>query len=147
MKLDNYEAWLWYHGISKYVVKKTDTINVWLDLSIVALTGRIIRTQLDVSYVQNWMYHTYRTSGDQRCTFLCSSGGDIQCLLLQIKFCTLNHILTLLHYKCTYRTVSSMSDYCTLAKLRFCILNSCHCGVGNYISDILETTMWLWILN
>lgn len=89
----------------------------------------------------DWTYHMYRTSGDQRCTFLCSSGCNFQCLLLQIKFCTLSHILTLLHHQYTYKTVSSMSDYYTLAKLRFCILNSCHYCVGNYISVISETTM------
>lgn len=49
-------------------------------------------------YCVDWMYHTYRTSGDQICTFLCISGFNFQCLLFQIKLCTLSHILTLLHH-------------------------------------------------
>jgi len=64
----------------------------------------------------DWTYHTYRTSGDQRCTFLCSSGCNFQCLLLQIKFCTLSHILTLLHHQYIYKTVSSATDYFTFAQ-------------------------------
>jgi hypothetical protein len=95
----------------------------------------------------DWTYHSYRTSGDQRCTFLCSSGCNFQCLLLQIKFCTLSHILTLVHHQYIYKTVSSMTDYFTLAQHIFCTLNSCYYGTGSYISDISETMMWLWIWN
>jgi hypothetical protein len=91
----------------------------------------------------DWTCHTYRNSGDQRCTFLRSSWYNFQCLLLQIKICTLSHSLTLQHQHIC-KSVPSMTDHFTLAQHRFCTLNSCYYGVGCYWDVILLTFQRLW---
>ena len=106
---------------------------------IVVLTEHIIHTERIVVLTEHIIHTELVVTKDA--LFCVDQGVIFQCLLLQNKFCTLSHILTLLHHQYIYKTVSSMTDYFTLAQNRACTLNSCYYGVGSYISDISETMM------